>query len=148
MECLYLDGKHNTHDIDLDVLDKFIKKMYNYKDHGDKDFNEDNHHKNTGKLYDFDCIVINDFPVSLIKQLLDIDFETKKIAYSNICLHHDLIKYLYANWNNINIKKKTNRLKNHLIDTANGLMNKIGETHYLYYTFWLYSYYPLLDDGE
>ena len=133
----YLDGKYDPDDlIDLNSLDQYIQKAYNYE-----------HHDNN-KLTDFDCIIINDFPIDFVKELLDINFNTRDISYPYMFLHYDLIKYLYTNWNNKDIKTEVERLKNHLIDTSNGVICGNRDSNALYYTFWLYAYYPLLDNGE
>ena len=109
--------------------------------------------------YRNNCI-FDDFPVELMKEILKLNFEGRKIAYfANF--GRELRNFIVSNWDNETYKVEMTDLKNHLIETSKFtkdelqdiLKNKTNprynpDRNYIYYSWWLYYYLPLFENGE
>lgn len=125
------------------------------------------------KFHDLNFNIIRIFPKELVLEWISQDFDGRNICYHS-CLHIEVVKYIYYIWNDYvelseedlsypdkELCHEIHRIKNHLIETANMdpkeyydiLENKSNprynqKKNYIYYTWWLYVYYPLLDNFE
>jgi len=115
------------------------------------------------KFYDLNYNIIRDFPKKKLLKWLNINFESRKICYVKL-LHIELVKFVFHIWRNNNdgeFSLHVQKIKNHLTEVANMnqaeyqdiLNNKENpryntDKHYIYYTFWLYPYFVLLDNCE
>ena len=113
------------------------------------------------------------FPIPLIDKVLHVHFNIRTYCFSAI--HYAIVKYIFNFWTKLNAKNFTQEeleqnqkiiswievIKNHLIEVAN--MNKEEYEdimwnsrnprynrgkHYMYYTWWLYGYFPLIENGD
>ena len=115
------------------------------------------------KYMDLNFMHIHHYPSELLLKLIQMSFETREHpgSYVNI----EIVKYIYSIWdksdNSDELSKWINTIKNHLIETANMNSDEYYDIlenpknprynqskHYIYYTWWLYVYYPLIQDGE
>ena len=138
----------NFEDIDDNyILDKYLEKYY--------DISSDDYSQ---KYYDLSYNILRGFPTDVLKNIMELNFETRKVCYKTL-LHIEIVKYIYHIWDNKEHELHfiVNKIKNHLIETAN--MDPVEyydknnpkynrDKHYIYYTWWLYCFYPLLEDGD
>ena len=112
------------------------------------------------KYYDINYNFLTKFPTDYVLQFLDIYFNTRHIChieYVNI----EIVKFIYHNWNQPFIADFINELKKHLIELVNMTRDEYydilrnsnnkkynREKHYIYYTWWLYAFYPLIENAQ
>ncbi|XWV24997.1 putative ORFan [Tupanvirus deep ocean] len=125
------------------------------------------------KYYDLNFNILRCFPKEYVLELLEKNFEDRSICYNNL-VHIELVKYTYHIWNNYVGKecsdftypenefcKLINKINDHLFEVANMdekeyydiLRNDENprfdrKKNYIYYTWWLYAYFPLMDNAE
>lgn len=113
------------------ILNKFLESKYH----------------NNDKYYDMEFNIIRHFPSDTLKNFMDLYFNTQKICYEYF-LNIEIVKYIYNMWNNTEHELYciVGNIKNHLIEVVN--MYEYNNISHKYYTWWLYAYFPLLEDGE
>lgn len=123
-------------------------------------------------IYDLDFSFIKYFPIDIIIDILYEHIRGRSFNNSYYLIHTEAIKYIYGIWNkyiNLGKFKKYHELEypdnelynivqsinNHLIITANmnpikydAILKNDRKKYYLYYTHYLYAYYPLLENGD
>ncbi|AUL79329.3 putative orfan [Tupanvirus soda lake] len=125
------------------------------------------------KYYDLNFNILKNFPKEYVLDLLEKNFESRSICYSNL-VHIELVKYTYQIWNYYigkesnhflypenELCKLINKIKYHLLEVANMSEKEYYDIlrndenprfnrkkHYIYYTWWLYAYYPLMENAE
>jgi len=121
-------------------------------------------HHNDSEDYDLDHIHIIDFPKEMILELLMDNFNDRKICYIYI-LHIELVKFTYKLFANEITDPYYDSYKNILIDhlkevctmpyklyddiLTNSLNPRYNrDKHYVYYTWWLYCYLPVIFHDE
>ena len=150
----YVEAKENNYFKEAE-FDEFYKMNLFFEKFYDDD-------ETFEKEYDLSYCMIKDFPDDIINSLIEANLNTRSICYKHH-LHIELVKYIYRIWNDqdnysFNILTK---LKNHLIETATmdkeeyydilkNPNNKLyyPNRNYIYYSWWLYCFYPLLENGE
>lgn len=133
------------------ILNKYFESKY-----------EDDDEQENRRYYNLEFNVIREFPIEMIKKLLELNFNTRDICYMRY-LHIELVKYIFYIWNDTSheLHYMIDKIKDHLIEVAgmneddyydilnNGSNPRYNpDKNYMYYTWWLYPYFPLLEDGE
>jgi hypothetical protein len=144
-------GWEKEQDLDKYILNKYLESKY------DQDNDQDDN-----RYYDLQFNILRDFPTSFIREIMEVNFNSRRVCYKDF-LHIELVKYTYHIWNDRSheLYDIVDRISSHLVEVANMsseqyydiLHNKDNQKydsgkHYMYYTWWLYAYYPLLEDGE
>ncbi|AYV75261.1 MAG: putative ORFan [Terrestrivirus sp.] len=137
-----------------------------FSDRSDVPLYYERFHHDDSKDYDLDHIHITDFPKEMVLELLMDNFNDRKICYIYI-LHIELVKFTYKLFRNeITKGDKTidpyydsykNILTDHLKEVCtmpyklydDMLTNSLNprynrDKHYVYYTWWLYCYLPVI----
>jgi hypothetical protein len=153
-------SKHNK---ELWILNKFLETKY-------ADLLSD---ENDIQYHDLQFRIMDGWPVRFMLRLLKVNFESRDICYLQT-LHIEVVKYIFSIWDkyaDLPYQRRTfphgelyqsiSLLKNHLIEAANfdpDEYNRIlrdpkhprfnPDKHYRYYTWWLYCYFPLINNGD
>lgn len=134
---------------DIEVLEEFLSGAYAPDSYEEK-------------YYNLKYQVMGDFPVGIIDGLLDDYYNDQKICYTK-WIQIELVKYIYGIWKEKEHKLYpwVERIRGHLVETANLSQEELRDimynpknpkyhkrNHHRYYTWWLYVFYPLLEDAE
>lgn len=152
---------------ELSEVQKEIEKVNAFLEIKYNDSSE--HHK----YNNLNFIFIQNFPRELIAKWMKINLKTRDICYQHY-LHIEIVKYTYLIWHTYLYQnpdnfdgsskllcKIINKIYNHLVEIPNMdpimyydiLENKMNpkynrDRNYIYYSWWLYVYYPLIDNCE
>lgn len=146
----YPDERLNQKDID-EFNDDDFNEFTKSNEEGDKRYHDLNYH------------FLENFSMDTIFHLAESNFEKREICYAYLT-HIELVKFFYHVWNSSHIESRfrdlIQKMTNHLIETANlsteeynSIMSDSNHPnynfrkHYIYYTWWLYVFYPLIEDG-
>ena len=113
------------------------------------------------KYYDLEFRIMHDFPEEFLLKLVQLNFEGRNICYKTL-VHIEIVKLLYHVWGKDSIYSETiNKIEEHLIETVNMdpeeyydiLYNKSNprydrDRNYVYYSWWLYCYLPLMENSD
>lgn len=173
---LYLDfdlkydvekDEHYNDDDEYYTLLKYLETIY-ITDQSD---NYDKLDKN--KYNDMEFNVIRDFHYGILLDLITRNFRTRDICYKGI-LHREVYKYICHIWKKYDkidikdipypesqLKECIDTIKQHLIETSNLTQEEYDDIlcnpknkkydsrrNYRYYSWWLYGYLPLFENGE
>lgn len=154
---------------ELSLLNKFICYMYRGRNPLDfiqlspDDDDYDDYDLFDKNYCDLSFCILYSFPKEYTLKLLKKNFKGRSICYYD-SLHRDLVKYTYKIWNiyvDDEISEMIDKISKHLIEVANMKKEEYNDImhnpnnprynsakHYIYYTFWLYAYFPLLKNCE
>ncbi|AYV84558.1 MAG: putative orfan [Hyperionvirus sp.] len=140
----YIKFLNHKEQKDIEILEDFLKTEYG-PDRDDK------------KYYDITFRIMTDFSIDMLDDLISAYFNEPQICYT-MYLHIELVKYIYAIWNDESHKLYhwVTAIKTHLVKTANLSRDELYDvmqrrergSSALFYTWWLYVYYPLVPDAE
>ena len=125
------------------------------------------------KYNDLEFNVLQSFPKEIVLGFAKQNFEGRSICYYNL-LHIELVKYTYHIWKKFVNKSPDNfeypdnefcilinKIQEHLLEVVYMDVDKYydilqnsrnprfdSKKNYIYYTWWLYAYLPLLDEPE
>ena len=156
IENKYCD-EYNIDDADLYYLEAFLEPKY-FKNHSE---NFGYFEMDKEIYFDRSINFIEHFPLNIILKLIE-----RYYTFYNIgtCSQIEIVKYLFAIWHNENcpeqVKYWIQKITNHLTTVANMDKHQYDEmvhnsyydktmfkfTGILYYTWWLYVFYPLLEN--
>lgn len=130
------------------IMDEINKKNVKIQEK----INEINYKKG---LKNYSIIIFDYFPIDIVKCIIQI-FINKRIY--NDYIYMEVKKYLYSHWKDDLVKDNVYQITNILIETANFSKEEYldimtnpknhkynREKHYIYYVFWLYCFYPLIE---
>lgn len=162
--------KFITSDEFISALNEFFDSVYYVKpdqDNDDSDENEEETHEQSLAIetchireHDMNFHYLDTYPNHIVLLLLEKNFNERGICYESF-LHIELVKWLYRHWKDAIAAPIVDKIKAHLVEVANMTSQEYNDIlynsenprydrkkHYMYYTWWLYVYYPLLDNWE
>lgn len=118
-----------------------------------------NDHSSQYENYEIEqCIIFDKFPIDFVKEIIN-RFINGRIY--NCIVYEEVKKFLYKHWNDEIIVPEVEKITKILIEVANFTRDDYcdimrnpknprfnAEKHYVYYVFWLYCFYPMLDNYE
>lgn len=157
---------------EVNLLEKFLETKYQQFKRDDSDDPDDSGEPDKScqeyldKYHDLEYNITRDFPIEYMLKLATENFEDRTICY-HYQVHIEVVKYIFHIWpKSVNSPQSEfydliQKIKAHLIEAVNFnpqeyydmLQNKSNprfnpKKHYIYYTWWLYVYFPLLEDPE
>jgi hypothetical protein len=170
----YYDAKNYD---DHYLLENFLYDIYDNMDHLSGSLTEAEGKKireeYLKKYYDLEFNILRAFPKEKMLSFVKKNFEDRTICYHDL-FHIELVKYTYHIWKKfVNNSPDNfeypdnefciciNKIKDHLEEVTNMTSDKYYDIlenkqnprynpkkHYIYYTWWLYAYLPLLEDAD
>jgi hypothetical protein len=109
-------------------------------------------------LENYSVIIFDYFPIEIVKKIIQYYVDNKIYnSYINI----EIKKFLYSHWKDDLVKDIVQQITDILIETANFTKEEYLDImsnpknqrynfkkHYIYYVFWLYFFYPLIEGYE
>lgn len=154
---------------DENLLTKFIKNFYLIQDidYGEEVYcqteetkekeiiNQSNYENG---IENFSIVLFDCFPVELVEQIIQLFIDNR---IYNHYVYPEVKKYLYLHWKDNKVPNQVKQITNILIETANFTKEEYADIitnfenprynknkHYVYYVFWLYCFYPLVENYE
>lgn len=164
--CYINNSCVNSDNVDnADNADNTDKEIYlHYNPFGDRikeikrirqeKINEQNY---TNGLENYSIIIFEYFPIDLVKRIIQLFIEN--CIYNNF-IYMEIKKFLFKYWKDQKVSNIVNQITDILVKTANlskdEYLNILSETdlksgnkkYSKYYLFWLYFFYPLIDEYE